>query len=829
VETKAPESILNKADAKYAKNQQGLDILVPKGVSDKFAQHLNKVALSGAGAQGSTVSSFQNLFNYYLSNVLESKTAMRMDRYEQMDFIIENDSALSLTRGVLIDEILQIDTYNDPITVQCENLQFKKAIEKFFEDIGIKSYLRDICSNLITYGDSFLIMDLQGEKGVAKLIPVDVRDAKQRFDFSIAELKDSKDKLKKRFTSWQTMIDLSSSIDTEAQEFNKVLLGFQIMNTMFPFWQVLHFRQFTTRKTIAPFGKPTFYEAQSEARMYLNAKIVISMIRSSAFMREHVKVKMGEGEDASSQWQKCQEVKQYMDVFITANAKSAKDHGSFGEKLYYPDGLIEIEKMESGYNFRDKFDDLQLMREDVFTATGLPKEYFVGGGSGAYENKQNLISQDKKAARKVFNLQTSIVDQLIKAVEVHFSHTGEFNPYEEKFALSLPYPVPDTDDSVVNLSTSKMQFATATIDSLKQALDITRIPEKIVRNLLTQYFPLKDEEVSAIIKQMKGDSEEEDEIGFSRLGMKAGDPFLQNKDSMDIQIDQGAKTLDANVDMVDQQKKMQDQQIQSTDMQIKQGEQQMAAADAEQQAAQPPTPLTDEDVKKIAKMSPEELQQLDPAQLNEMSEEQLASLPKEQQQIIMQILQAAQAQSQQPEQPAQPQQQQQQPAQAQEGLAGLQNWLQSKTSLTEVDYKMGLRIYRDEKGKELQESFAKATERVSLHESMEKQVAKSILEKGTEFVHGLRHFVSNRYVSEDRNIAGNFKNDKDSVKLLAESLIEKNKSKALTEGDESFTTDSKYNKTGLNQGTFVNEDASQDKRYDSKLSSFQTKVKFKII
>lgn len=547
--TKIPSGVLSNSGLKQAKTIDGNKMLVPLAVSDEFQKALGQSALWGDPNRGVSSSQYLNLFNYYLQNVLESKTTQRLDRYEQMDFIIENDPALALTRRVLVDEILQVDMYNEPITVTSPNLKFKKKIEELFKNLGVKSYLKEYGSNLISYGDAFMIMDINGKQGVVKLIPVDPRDVTHRFEFSLAQLKQSKTKLLKKYTAYQAMINLASTIETNASEFNKVLLGFQVLNTMFPFWQVLHARQFTTRNTLAPFGKPTFYESQSEARMYLNAKVVVSMIRASAFMREHIQVKTKEGEDAASQWQKVQEVKQMMELFITTSGtQSSKDYPSFGDKLYYPEGLITIEKMEAGYNFRDRFADLELMRQDVFTSTGLPKEYFVGGENRQYVSDKSLVSQDKKAARQVFALQSYMIDQMIKLVEVHFSYTGEFDPYKEEFGISLPYPVPDTDDSVISLSTAKMQYAISTIDQLKQSLEITRIPEPIIRSMLAQYFPLKDEEVELLLKQMQNDSKKEDEIGFDRIGMKAGDPFLQNKEMMGQQMDQ----IDQQMDTEDQ-------------------------------------------------------------------------------------------------------------------------------------------------------------------------------------------------------------------------------------------------------------------------------------
>ena len=692
-----PNKILKNSGLKVAKTPDGKSILVPGGVTDDFKKVLNNLAIQGK--QGATTSQFLNLFNYYLQNVLESKTAQRLDRYEQMDFIIENDPALSMTRRVLIDEMLQVDTYNRPITVTSPNLDFKHAIENLFSKLGVKSYLRELCSNLISYGDAFMIMDIQEKKGVTKLIPLDPRDVRHRFEFSLAELKVNKNQIKKKFTAFQAIIDLANTIETHASEFNKVLLGFQVLNTIFPFWQILHYRQFTTRNTLAPFGKPTFYESQSEARMYLNSKVIVSMIRSSAFMREHIKVKTVEDEDPSSQWEKCQQVKQQMELFINVSGtKSSKDYPSFGEKYYYPQGLIEIDKMEAGFNFRDKFNDLDILRQDVFTSTGLPKEYFVGGEQRQYVSAKSLIAQDKKAARQVFGLQSCTIDQLIKLVEVHFSYSGTFDPYKEEFAISLPYPVPDTDDSVVNLSMSKMSYAISTMDNLKNSLEITRIPEPLVRDLLSKYFPLKDEEINILIKQMKKDSSEEDKIGFNRIGMKAGDPFLQNTSSV-----------------------------------------------VPPAAGQPPQQKLPANVQKLAA------------------------------------------------------------------------WFKNNNKPLEESKKEELfKMYQYDMNESYMDQFKKSTAKVPIEESLQKVMDKTVVSLGEEFVFGFRHYITNKYVSPDRNITGTSKESSQILKETNSFPAEKD------EVEEKPVYNKVYQRTSLKEGSFVMQnpetgdvikDTSPDKRY----------------
>lgn len=540
------EKLLDKEGLKVAQVQGGKKVVIPKGVRTdpkKFDKAYGKIQASMAMHGNSSdvdANEFLNLFSYYIKNVLESKVSARMERYKQMDFIMENDGALSLAKRVLRDEILQADVFDQPITVTARNVKFKKAIMKLFNDLGVKDLLSETGENLIKYGDGFWILDTQKGEGVQKVIPVDPHDVKHRFEFSIAELKAQKLKLKRQFNGLQTIIELGSNLSSNAVQFNKVLLGFQILNTIFPFWQVLHFRQFTTKKSVAPFGKPTFYEAQSEARMYLNSKVIVSMVRSSAFVREHVKIRTQDDMDPMEQWELVQQIKQMMELFIDKSGKTNKDVPSFGQRIYYPENLLEIEPRESGINFRDRFEDLKLEREDVFTATGMPKGYFVGEG-GQYVPIKALMQQDKKTARMVFDLQNITIAQLIKLVETHFTLTGEFDPYAEEFAISLPYPIPDIDDSMIGISQAKMQYATSTIDGLKATLNISKIPETVVRDILVKYFPFEDDDINSILLQMRKEAGEEEELGIEPVAAKYGDPYMMGKVQKDQmqQMDQG--------------------------------------------------------------------------------------------------------------------------------------------------------------------------------------------------------------------------------------------------------------------------------------------------
>jgi hypothetical protein len=530
----------------------GEKVVVPKSVVTddqikKFGKTLERIAGRNA-LQGSkketTVNQYLGLFNYYMNSILEKQSKDRFKRYDSMDFIIENDGALAQVKKVLKDEILQEDVFEKPITVNSKNVAFKKAIMKLFKDLGVRDLIPEAAENIIKYGDAFWLLDINSKSGITKIIPEEPRHVKRRFEFSIADLRSKKNTLKKRFTGLQAIIELGSNIESRAKDFNKVLLGFQVQDTIFPYWQVLHFRNFTTKEKIFPFGIPLFFDSQSEARMYLNSKVVVSMMRSSAFMKEYVSVKTGEEMDPNDQWELVSQVKQMVELFLSTGGRTTKDVPSFGEKIYFPEGLLSFESKEGGTNFRDRFEDLKLMRDDTFTSIGLSKGYFVGDERGTYVPVKALMQQDKKAARMVFGIQNIIISQLMKAVEVHFTHTGEFDPYEEEYTISLPYPIPDIDDSVIGMSQAKMQYAITTIDSLKQSLGLVKLPEPVVRSMITKFFPFSDEEVQTIIKQMRKDQQGEEESGIDPYGKVVGDPYGLQK----VQVDQ----VEKEVEMADQ-------------------------------------------------------------------------------------------------------------------------------------------------------------------------------------------------------------------------------------------------------------------------------------
>jgi hypothetical protein len=541
------EKLIDKGGVSFTKDSSGNhNIFLPKDIvnppvginpsSPEFRDKFNKTMTQIS--QGSMVSGkvpspdeYLNLFNYYINSVLESKTSQRIDRYRQMDFILKNDAALSQARNVLKDEIMQEDVFSSPITVTAKNYAFKKRIIDLLKNLGIKSLIKEAAHNLISYGDAFWLMDARKKQGVTKIIPTSPYDIKHRFEFSVAEIKAQRKKMLRRFNGLQALIDAAASVESRAVEFNKVLLGFQVLDSVFPFWQVCHFRRFTTDKDLEPFGMPMFYECQSEARMYLNAKVIISMIRSSAFMKEHIKVKTSPTMDPADQWMLVNDVRQMVELYTSKNGRTNKDLPSFGDKLYYPEGLMDVTKLEAGFNFRDRFEDLQLMREDVFNATGLPKGYFVG--ESGYTPVKALMMQDKKTARKVFDLQSIIISQIVKIVETHFTLTGEFNPDVEEFSISLPYPIPDFDETMITIAQAKAQYAVSVMDGLKQTLGIPKIPEPVVRQILFKYFSFDDEGINSIVSSMEKASMDMAQRGIDPIGISIGDPYLSGKDMAD--------------------------------------------------------------------------------------------------------------------------------------------------------------------------------------------------------------------------------------------------------------------------------------------------------
>jgi hypothetical protein len=540
--TESIEKMLDKSGLKLSTTQQGDKIIVPKdGVSTKFDpnEFTHKFLQNTIDTPVST-GEFIQLYEYYLNSVLEKQTKKRFQRYDAMDFILDNDPALSVARRTLVDETMQADLYNEPIKVKARKANVKKKIEKLLNSLGIKNLIRQTVDDIVSYGDGFWILDYKTSEGVKKVIPISPRDVDQRYEFSLVELKKHQNKYKQNLSGLDSLIQLASKIESNASFFNKVLLGFKIHDTVFPFYQVCHFRNYTTKKDIFPFGKPLFHDSQSEARMYLNSKVIVNMIRSSAFMREEIGVQTPEGMDPADQFAMVSTIKNAMENQMTSKGTSNKNVPSFGEKLYYPQGLIDIRKNESGYNFRDRFDDLKILRDDVMTSAGMPRGFFSGDDGGQYQSAKALMLQDKRFARQVYHIQTIITSQIMKLIEVHFNLTGEFDPNTEEYSVALPYPVPVMDYDQLNVAQTKLSYAQSIIDNLKMSLELTKIPKSVVRKVLTSYMDMSHQEVDDVINQMQYDDVEEKEKGIDPHGSKIGDPFLIGKKESEM-MDQGVE------------------------------------------------------------------------------------------------------------------------------------------------------------------------------------------------------------------------------------------------------------------------------------------------
>jgi len=471
----------------------------------------------------------QKLYTMYLADTYENSETLknRLERYAALEYAYYNNSIISMTVELYADEVVQDDSQKEIIKVDAKDRKVRKYIVEFFEKIGLNSsILRNIAWGLALYGDDFIVAPSNREEGYTELVPIDVYDVKERFEFKASQM--SKQNKKKKFSTFlqsdSRLVALSKILQSEdvemtAQAFKSYLFGFDLGAKLYlPPWNLLHFRSFTTQSEFWPFGRPLLINSLAPFRQLQAAKNLMALARATSFPIRHYEVETGDEVDAVSQWEKVQEaIEEFNNL---GNDPSGKEEFAANSSIWTPSGLISVDQIESRMNL-DDIADIELLRDDLIMGTRVPKGYLVVDRSSFGTSGQSLLRQHKPFARAVYRLQSAILEELTQLVRNQFAMTGAFD-YDEDFELSMNYPMVEESRDRTQTKNDTLRLAKDTIDNLGQALGLDRgeaLPPDVVKKIFSKLSFLNsediDEWVGAVIKARESGGEEEEETSGS--------------------------------------------------------------------------------------------------------------------------------------------------------------------------------------------------------------------------------------------------------------------------------------------------------------------------
>jgi hypothetical protein len=452
----------------------------------------------------------QKFWDWYNSQNNDTAQTLqnRFERYEDMDYMVYNDTSVSFSAELYADESAQIDDDFNLINVKASKSAVEKEIYKLLDFWGIdQGYIRDCAYNLVVYGDSVDVLDVDDKEGITAVTPIDVRDLTDRLEFKLSEVKKKMSSIKKwnspRNTSVNGFIndmEKDSSLNLK-ESFQSYLLGFVLSEDQYAHpWQVNHYRLYSRRSEFWPFGRPMFINLIGPFRQLKTSLNLMALARSMSFPKEVYEVKISEGMTAIEQWDAVNEARQEYENLGILNKKN--DEFSIGDQIWLPEGLVR--RSQESLDVRpENINDIELLRDNLIMGTRIPKGYLIVDRGGWGNSSQSLLQQSKPFARAVYTVQSSIIKNISHLIRLHFLITGKFEKEFTEFQISLNYPVVEEASDRLRMKQDSLRLAQDVISNIKDALGLRdEVPGDVVKKIFTKFSFLSPEEINLVVDGM---------------------------------------------------------------------------------------------------------------------------------------------------------------------------------------------------------------------------------------------------------------------------------------------------------------------------------------
>lgn len=464
----------------------------------------------------------KELWDWYLNETADSSQTMsdRNNRYKDIDYMIYNDSIISMALDLYADEISQPDDNMEIIKVNAPDSAVAKEIRSLLDKWGInQKYIREVSYNLCAYGDSFDIIDIDPNEGVQSLTPIDVYDVTDRLEFKASEIKKRRD-----YTRWynicrddsvkQYISDFQDEIkDSPSAAFESYLFGFVICEEYYlaP-WQVLHYRLESRRSEFWPWGRPLFINLVGPWRQLKTSMNLMALARTMKFPKDVFGVETSDEMTTMEKWEAVNTARQ--EYSNQGRYNKAKEEFAMGDEVWIPKDLIDFQTHSTDISL-DDIADVELLRDNIMMGTRIPKGYLITDEGGWGVSNQSLLQQSKPFGRSVYRVQSEELERISFLIKLHFLITGQFDKEFTEFELSMNFPVVEEASDRLQLKSDTMDLANAIINNLKDAIGYTAetVPISLVKKVFAKYSFLSPEELDKYIAELEKEQKKADASG----------------------------------------------------------------------------------------------------------------------------------------------------------------------------------------------------------------------------------------------------------------------------------------------------------------------------
>ena len=359
---------------------------------------------------------YHNPFSSQTNQVLQDRNKqVRYTDFEQMEYTPEIASALD----IYADEITTSTLFSPIVGVDCHNREIRNILEVLLYsvlnvDANLFGWARSSCK----YGDYYLYLDIDDKLGITNVIPLPVREM---------ERIEGTDPTNPNYVQFYW---LNAEGNT---------------GVTFENWQVSHFRIIGSDKYV-PYGTSVLEPARRiwrQLTLLEDAMMAYRIVRSPERRVFYIDVGNIPAEDVE---QYVEQVKTQMKRNQVVDQDSGRvdlryNAMSIDEDFYIPvrgaSNNTRIETLAGG-QFTGDIEDVQYLRDKLFSALKVPKAYLAQGE--AMEDKTTLSQKDVRFSRTIQRLQRVIVAELEKMCIIHLYTLGFRDKDLLSFSLHLNNP-----------------------------------------------------------------------------------------------------------------------------------------------------------------------------------------------------------------------------------------------------------------------------------------------------------------------------------------------------------------------------------------------------
>ena len=412
-------------------------------------------------------------FNPFSS--LQNKSLMSRDKqiryldFDQMEYTPELASALD----VYADEITTSSELSSLVHVDCHNREIKDILHTLlYSVLNIESNLFGWARAMCKYGDYFLYLDIDDDLGITNVVPLPVREI---------ERLEGKDPTNPNYIQYFW-------VNGEGNQ-----------GVTFENWQIAHFRVLGNDK-YAPYGTSVLESARRIWRQLLlleDAMMSYRIVRSPERRVFYIDVGNIPAEDVE---QYIQQVKTQMKRNQVIDEDSGRvdlryNPMSVEEDYYIPVRAGNSSRIETlaGGQFTGDIDDVEYLRDKLFSAIKIPKAYLAQADAG--EDKTTLAQKDIRFSRTIQRLQRVVLGELEKICIVHLFTLGFRNEDLMSFTLTLNNPSKIAELQELEHLRTKFDIAGAATEGMFSS-----------RWVYKNIFKLADDEIERILREQFTDS-----------------------------------------------------------------------------------------------------------------------------------------------------------------------------------------------------------------------------------------------------------------------------------------------------------------------------------